>query len=40
MTNELDGKDIFDNWEQLVQTSDATKELPIGELDLSGLMGK
>ena len=40
MTNELDGKDVFDNWEQLVQTSDATKELPIGELDLSGLMGK
>ena len=25
MTDELNGKDVFDNWEQLVQASDAGK---------------
>ena len=40
MAEELDGKDVFDNWDQLLQASDAAKELPVGDLDLSGLMGK
>ncbi|MBR6231598.1 MAG: hypothetical protein IKQ99_00685 [Alphaproteobacteria bacterium] len=40
MTEELDGKDVFDNWDQLLQASDAGKEIPAGDLDLSGLMGK
>lgn len=40
MTDELNGKDVFDNWEQLVQASDAGKGPSGEELDLSGLMGK
>ncbi|MGN0919586.1 MAG: hypothetical protein ACI4OR_02355 [Alphaproteobacteria bacterium] len=39
MTDELEGADIFENWDQLVQSPAATQSAPSEELDLSDLMG-
>ena len=39
MTNELDGAEIFENWDQLLQSSNQSKSDTKEELDFSDLMG-
>ena len=40
MTDELDGAEIFENWDQLTQSSSESSSDAVGDLDLSGLMGE
>ena len=40
MTDELDGADIFENWEQLVQSPATSGPVSPDELDFSDLMGE
>ena len=40
MANTLDGAEIFDNWEQLIQTPDPAASTVLDDLDISGLVGQ
>ena len=40
MAEELEGADIFDNWDQLIQSPEATPSSSLENLDISGLIGQ
>ena len=40
MAEELDGAEIFENWDQLIQSPEGTAVSPMEELDMSGLIGQ